>query len=170
MWSPGEWKSPTSGDEAPCRATCWTRVSSTSSIPEGFGYLKDRRHVAGFVSHRFSQVPEPARRWRVQTLDLVSLLLHDEPRVYVSDHLPAMGKPHNTPTRPLDRFERFGLETLERGEDLFVSEAEGGLRMLGAVRSVKQCVKCHGGGRGDLLGAFSYTLRPEDAGGGPAAR
>ena len=30
--------------------------------------------------------------------------------------------------------------------------------MLGAIRSAKQCVQCHGGQRGDLLGAFSYTL------------
>ncbi len=36
--------------------------------------------------------------------------------------------------------------------------------MLGAVRSAKQCVKCHGGSRGDLLGAFSYTLRAEKSG------
>ena len=72
-----------------------------------------------------------------------------------------MANARNTPTRPLDRFERFALPTLERGEDLFVSEAGDGLRMLGAVRSARQCVKCHGGSRGDLLGAFSYTLRPE---------
>jgi mono/diheme cytochrome c family protein len=30
--------------------------------------------------------------------------------------------------------------------------------MLGAVRSTRQCVACHGGDRGDLLGAFSYAL------------
>jgi hypothetical protein len=24
---------------------------------------------------------------------------------------------------------------------------------------IKQCVSCHGGERGDLLGAFSYSLR-----------
>jgi hypothetical protein len=33
--------------------------------------------------------------------------------------------------------------------------------MLGLARSVKQCVACHGGARGDLLGAFSYVLRRE---------
>ena len=65
----------------------------------------------------------------------MSLLLHDQPEVYVSDRLPEMKKTHDTPTRPLDRFERFGLDELERGEDLFISEAGDGLRMLGAVRS-----------------------------------
>ena len=33
-----------------------------------------------------------------------------------------------------------------------------GLRILGAIRAAKQCVDCHGGERGALLGAFSYTL------------
>jgi hypothetical protein len=166
MWSPGEWRPAPPADEAPLGDLLVESIADFVN-PRGFGYIKDRRHVAGFVSHGFSRVPGPAKRWTVQTLDLVSLLLHDEPRVYVSDQLPAMADARNTPTRPLDRFERFALETLERGEDLFVSEAGDGLRMLGAVRSVKQCVKCHGGSRGDLLGAFSYTLR--SAGHAPVA-
>ena len=45
---------------------------------------------------------------------------------------------------------------LRQGEDLFTSG--DGLRMLGAVYSLKQCVACHGGERGDLLGALSYRL------------
>jgi hypothetical protein len=49
--------------------------------PAGFGYAKDRRHVAGFAAHRFRDVPRPAERWQVQRLELVSLLLHDEPAV-----------------------------------------------------------------------------------------
>ena len=82
--------------------------------PRGFGYIKDRRHVAGFETHRFSQVPAPAGAWKVRTLELVSLLLHDEPAVYVSDHLPRMEHRSGIPTRPLDRFERFGLGALRR--------------------------------------------------------
>jgi hypothetical protein len=162
-WSPGDWRAPAPADHAPL-----DRLLAASIVdfvhPRGFGYFKDRRHVAGFVPHRFGgAVPGPADRWKVQRLELVSLLLHDEPAVYVSERLPAMDGMHRTPTRPLDRFERFGLEALKRGEDLFVSEAPDGLRMLGAVRSVKQCVDCHGGRRGDLLGAFSYTLKPDNA-------
>ena len=49
-----------------------------------------------------------------------------------------------------------GLATLRKGEDLYVRED----RMLGSIRSTKQCIACHGGERGVLLGAFSYTLRP----------
>ncbi len=127
----------------------------------GFGYMKDRRHVAGFLSHRFAAIPEPVSEWHVETLELVSLLLHDEPVIYVSDRLPEMTRHHDTATRPLDRFERFALPTLEEGEDLVTAQTEEGLRMLGAVRSNRQCIACHGGNRGDLLGAFSYALRSE---------
>ena len=49
-----------------------------------------------------------------------------------------------------------GLDALRKGDELFVRDH----RMLGAVRATKQCLECHGGNRGDLLGAFSYTLRP----------
>ena len=34
-----------------------------------------------------------------------------------------------------------------------------GVRMVGAIRSTTQCVSCHDCERGDLLGAFSYTLK-----------
>ena len=123
-----------------------------------FGYVKDRRNVAGFQSHRFSKVPGPAEGWRVQTLDLVGLLLHKDPVAYVSANLPRMDELKKAPTRPLDRFETGGLKKLRGGEDLVTAEAGANLRMFGAIRSAKQCVDCHGGQRGDLLGAFSYTL------------
>jgi hypothetical protein len=125
---------------------------------EGFGFFKDRRHVAGFQEHRFSQVPKPAPRWALQTLDLVGLVVHDEPVAYMSAHLPRMDELRGAPTRPLDTFEALGLKPLRCGEDLFVRDTGEVRRVLGAVRSVRQCVSCHGGERGDLLGAFSYTL------------
>jgi hypothetical protein len=124
----------------------------------GFGFVKDRRHVAGFQSHRFSKVPKPAERWEVHRLDLIGLLLHDEPVAYISEYLPRMDELREAPTRLLDSFETLALGELRRGNDLSVEEIPSGLRMMGAIRSVKQCVECHGGERGDLLGAFSYTL------------
>lgn len=125
---------------------------------ENFGHVKDRRHVAGFQSHRFSKVPEPTDGWRVETLELVGLLLHAEPRVYVSAELPRMDQLRTAPTRPLDRFEVAGLEQLRCDEDLVAADAPGGMRLLGAIRNAKQCIQCHDGKRGDLLGAFTYTL------------
>ncbi len=130
--------------------------------PKGFGYFKDRRHVAGFQPHQFSKPPEPPQRWALKTLDLVGLVVHDEPVAYISANLPRMDELRKAPTRPLDAFEAAGLAALSRGDDLFVRDtADGRRRMLGAVRSVTQCLSCHGGERGELLGAFSYTLAPE---------
>jgi hypothetical protein len=124
----------------------------------GFGYIKDRQHVAGFQEHQISQVPVPRDRWTLQTLDLVGLAVHEKPLVYVSDHLPRMDELRTAPTRTLDEFEAAGLPTLERGEDLYVRDRGSERRMLGAIRSTRQCLACHGGERGDLLGAFSYRL------------
>jgi hypothetical protein len=128
-------------------------------FPDGFGLVKDRRNVAGFLSHRFTEAPS-SRTLRVEAIDLVSLLLHDQPVAYVSKHLPQMKelRSKNAPTRPLDTFESVGLVQLEGGEDLYVYSKGNTIRMLGSLRAGKQCVTCHGCERGDLLGAFSYTL------------
>jgi hypothetical protein len=125
---------------------------------QGWGYFKDRRHVAGFSSHRFTREAPKAKQWRVRTLDLVSLLLHDEPVAYVSDELPAMDELRAASIRPLDKFESIGLVSLRQGEGLFISRDGDAIRMLRAIHSTKQCTACHGGERGDLLGAFSYAI------------
>jgi len=126
--------------------------------PRGFGYFRDRRHVAGFQAHQMSRAPGPAERWTVQTIDLISLLLHDEPVAYITDHLPRMDELRSAPTRPLDELENKGMEALRSGEDLVMEKTATAVRMVGVLRSVRQCLSCHGGERGDLLGAFSYTL------------
>lgn len=123
-----------------------------------FGYIKDRQNVAGFQKHQVSKVPTLTPPWKLQTLDLVGLLLHDKPRVYVSEHLPRMEELRTAPTRDLDDFESAGLPALQRGEDLFVRERGAERRMLGAIRAVRQCLACHEAERGDLLGAFSYRM------------
>jgi hypothetical protein len=123
-----------------------------------YGYVKDLRHVAGFQSHRLTDPPGGLGEWSVATIELVGLLLHSQPVAYVSPHLPNMEELRKAPTRPLDRFESAGLEAIKGGEDLFVGETPSGVRMLGAIRSAKHCLKCHEGNRGDLLGAFSYRL------------
>ncbi|MCI0464417.1 MAG: hypothetical protein L0Z62_46375 [Gemmataceae bacterium] len=127
--------------------------------PKGFGFIKDRRHVAGFQEHQFGRQPEPTQGWALRTLDLVGLIVHEVPVAYVSANLPRMDELRKAPTRPLDPFETAGLAALRRGEDLFVRDTtDGRRRVLGAIRSGKQCLSCHGGERGELLGAFSYTL------------
>ena len=124
-----------------------------------FGYFKDRRHVAGFQEHQISQRPALFKPWTLQTLDLVGVILHEKPVVYISEYLPRMDRACARPrTRTLDDFEAAGLTALERGNELFVRDRGDERRMVGAIRAARQCVTCHGCERGDLLGAFSYRF------------
>jgi hypothetical protein len=135
--------------------------------PKRFGYVKDLDHVAGFQVHQFSDTPqvekppEEKHRWLIQNLELVSLLKHKKPAVYLSDYLPRMDQLRHALTRPLDAFEKSALVALRQGEDLKVQYSRNHLRMLGSLRAVRQCLECHQAPRGDLLGAFSYKLRRE---------
>ena len=135
---------------------CSWIASRTSTVPHGFGFIKDRWHVAGFESHGFSAVPGPAGQWEVRNIELVSLLLHDQPEVYLSDRLP--GDEENTrhaEHAPLDQFERFGLVRLERGEDLFISAVGGRTADARRIRSPEAVRGLpppeHGGPAGGVL-------------------
>jgi hypothetical protein len=130
--------------------------------PFDFGYVRDRSHVAGFRPHRFRQEPSAPARWQVERLELVGLLKHDEPVVYLSENLPRMDELRDAETRPLDTFEKEALAALRRGEDLMEQGGPDRMRMLGSLRAAKQCVRCHDVERGELLGAFSYRLVRED--------
>jgi hypothetical protein len=132
--------------------------------PTGFGYVKDREHVVGFQTHQFRAMPkyesnDKQARWQVQRLELVSLLKFDEPAVYLSDHLPRMDELRDATTRPLDEFEKRGLNALRAGKNLEFEQSSNRVRMLGSIRSLQQCTKCHHVNRGELLGAFSYVLK-----------
>ncbi|QDU61815.1 hypothetical protein Pan216_26800 [Planctomycetes bacterium Pan216] len=134
--------------------------------PNSLGYAENRDHVVGFEPHHFREVPKvgksftaSARNWVLTRLELVSLLKGDEPSVYVTKHLPRMDDLVDAPRRPLDAFETEALDKLRFEEDLVVEETESSVRMLGSLRAGENCLKCHHGRRGDLLGAFSYELR-----------
>jgi hypothetical protein len=128
----------------------------------GFGYFKDRQHVAGFQEHQVSQLPTPQSSWTLQRLDLIGLVVHEKPTAYVSEDLPRMKELRVAPTRGLDEFESAGLLALQRGEELFIREREQERRMLGAIRATRQCLSCHEAERGDLLGVFSYQMTAKD--------
>jgi hypothetical protein len=131
---------------------------------KGFGLIDDKGHVTGFQAHHFHAVPQlkegpgQTQRWRIQSLELVSLLKQDEPGVYLSKNLPRMDELREAPTRPLHPFETSALPALKGGEDLQVDTTADRIRLLGSIRAIKQCLTCHEGQRGDLLGAFSYCL------------
>lgn len=135
---------------------------------EGWGYPRSREEVAGFQSHHFRHRPivfdtesEKLDDWRIVRLQLVSLLKHDTPRVYLDPELPNMEKlsSENAPTRELDEFERRALKHLQQDTDVVLKESENSLQMLGSLRAIENCRDCHRVQKGDLLGAFSYELR-----------
>lgn len=128
---------------------------------DGWGYVVDREHVAGFQSHRLGSKPEPGWDISLQLvrLELVSLMKFETPRVYVSEYLPRMDELDEARTRELDRFESQALESLLGGEDIVDEPKRNRLRMLGSLRALTQCIECHEVERGTLLGAFSYEFR-----------
>ena len=82
--------------------------------------------------------------------------------VYRSDRLPARAVLQRAATRAPDAFELTGLDVVKKGDAGSAARRGEVVRFVGAIRSAKQCVECHGGARGDLLGAFSYTLRANE--------
>jgi hypothetical protein len=98
-------------------------------------------------------------RWRVNKLELVSLLKHETPRVYVSDSLPRMKELRKVGTRNLTGFEEKALAALQKGADLASEARADQIHLLGSLRAGQQCLDCHEVQRGTLLGAFSYDLR-----------
>ncbi|MFO0964167.1 MAG: DUF3365 domain-containing protein [Gemmataceae bacterium] len=101
-----------------------------------------------------------AKFWEVKQVDLIGLLKNDEPVVYISERLPELKETGRAPKRPLDEFEAIALTHLEKGENLFGRSRDGVIRMLGSVRAETSCLSCHEDKKaGDLLGAFSYTVR-----------
>jgi hypothetical protein len=94
----------------------------------------------------------------VDRVELVSLLTESEPSVYVLNEMATPALARQAKRRPLDKFERLGLDAVRCGEDL-VWTPEAPTRMFGAIRAWKSCVDCHKSAReGDLLGAFTYYL------------
>ena len=153
-----------------------------------FGYIKNRNEVAGFQSHGFlsaprllSHITRPAYRkkshinrpsysnthpsyrkekelWAMHRLELVSLLKHEKPAVYLSRSLPRMEELQNAKTRTLSRFEQSALDQLRKGEDVVTRASLNRIEMIGSLRATKQCQQCHEVKSGALLGAFSYEL------------
>jgi hypothetical protein len=137
-------------------------VQSFLYYGNSFGYVKDRQHVSGFKPHGFRFLYADLRegkKWRVDHVLLVGILTQEHPVVYLTDKLPSMEQIRQDKVRPLDFFEEAGMPSLREGEDLYIVRKGDTVRMLGALRATKTCQKCHDAEVGDLLGAFSYTLR-----------
>jgi hypothetical protein len=153
--------------------------------PDSWGLVKDKTQVAGFQSHALEFIPDnharrrfdidnPTKdktgrvtgyplieRWAVRKVELVGLLMHDAPVVYLNadGKLPTMKGAKEAGTRELTEFESSGLKDLAAGKEFVsVDATTNHVRMVGAIRMADACLKCHDGKRGDLLGAFTYDL------------
>lgn len=128
--------------------------------PNRMGWFINRDRVFGFFPHQFSRLPDRLEKhpWQISRLELVSLLKHDEPLVYVSHHLPDMEHLADAPTRPLNAFESSALEKLRTEQDVVIRDGGNKIRMVGSLRAATSCLKCHSVQRGELLGAFSYDI------------
>jgi len=154
---------------------------AVDSFASQAGYVKSIDEVAGFEAHRVRfgehwsgnlrdskevleqqdiDVEDSGIAWKANRLELVSLLMHDEPLVYDVDELPNMEtlSSETAKTRALDEFETKALEALKSGEELFVRATKNRILMVGSIRASEQCLSCHSVKKGDLLGAFSYEF------------
>lgn len=141
------------------------RKNVANFVPEySLGGVNTELQAHGFESHAFRQSPEDRddyikyHGWKLNRLDLVSLLKHQPPAVYLSEHLPAMDELRDAPTRPANTFEIDAIAKLRNGEELIVDTSGKGPRMVGAIRAITECRKCHQVPLGGLLGAFSYQF------------
>lgn len=135
--------------------------------PATFGFIKSPQKAAGFLPHAFHfplgrlhSGQDRNKTWRLEKLELISLMRFDKPRAYVLDHLPRMDhlSSEDIPTRALTEFESAALADLQTQKDIVIREATDHLRMLGSLRAGKQCMNCHSVKRGELLGAFTYEF------------
>jgi hypothetical protein len=163
----GDWGLPTRQNiEEFCQRTQFRFAS-----PDQNGLVRSVAEVAGFIPHAVSDLPvsENVRTqpetdapsnvwWKINRLELVSLLKHDEYVVYQTDQLPDMEHIEILPTRPLNEFETRGLKQLFEGHDLEIQATPNRILMLGSLRASNQCLDCHAVQPGDLLGALSYEL------------
>ena len=138
--------------------------------PNSLGGVDDQLQARGFDAHAFRLSPTKTewenspKDWRLARLELVSLLKHRPPAVYVSTHLPAMDELRDAPTRAVTTFESEAIAKLSRGEDLVVEKCGNHeLSMVGSIRAISDCRQCHRVPLGSLLGAFSYKLKAVSA-------
>jgi hypothetical protein len=100
---------------------------------------------------------DPKQRWTVRQVQLVGLVKHPQPVVYLTDKLPDMTEAKDVPMREPDTFETEALASFRGGENLKIEKRGDEIRMMGTIYAGASCVKCHEE-KGKLLGAFTYRL------------
>ena len=104
-------------------------------------------------------IPSPVKgkTWVVQEVQLVGLVKHPDPVVYLTGGA-SMTPGKDVRTRRPDAFEARALEVIRGGGELVQAEKRGEtLRAVSGIYAGRQCSKCHER-PGEMLGAFSYRL------------
>lgn len=137
-------------------------VRTRFTTHDSLGVESSTKRIVGFRPHGidvgdhrdFDLPPE----WSL-AVELVGLLMAESPRVYQTKNFPTMTEAKESPTRPLDAFESWGLAEIAKGHSTVAMKRRDGtaIRMVGAIRANDSCVKCHGCQPGDLLGMMSYS-------------
>lgn len=96
--------------------------------------------------------------WLVKSMQLISLLKHNQPVSYESVHLPNMSELIKAKTRSLNEFESSALEQLKRDRNVVIECRENRIQMVGSIRATENCLQCHQVENDSLLGAFTYVL------------
>ncbi len=115
----------------------------------------------GFSPHAMTYPPLPVmlkNRFRVEKVQLISVLREGEPVVYETAHYPDLAAVIGGQAQPrtLTGFEAVALESIRQGHTIAVREDSDRLFTVGALRTITQCQTCHQSQPGDLLGALSY--------------
>jgi hypothetical protein len=117
--------------------------------------------------HR-STIPEFAmgdKVYRVKMAQLIGMENHPQPTAYITpglspkkSDLQAAVRQKTIQTRPVTPFEKEALSQLAAGKQLAFGTHEGSPVMAGALVTTRECLNCHSGQEGRMLGAMSYTL------------
>lgn len=117
--------------------------------------------------HR-SFIPEFAlgeKVYRVKLVQLIGMENNPEPTAYITPglipekwQLKGVRRQKNVPTRPLTVFEKDALGPLAGGKKVVFGTNDNRLVMAGSLVTTRECLNCHDGKEGRMLGAMSYAL------------
>jgi len=122
---------------------------------EGFG-------MSRVISNPFFQESHPFtinhHEYNVTQLELISLLEHNPPAIYITSGRPSKDFLAHSETRPLTTVEQTLLQSIVSGQNVVITPDQNGLIMLGALRPQTACLECHDTNEQNLLGVFIYHL------------
>lgn len=121
--------------------------------------MASRDRIERFFKDEGDQMPVEVD-WKLNRMQLVSLLLHDGPQVYISENLPNMEELSgaDVETRDLDAFELDALKRMRDDENVITRATPNRVMMMGSLRATQDCMKCHAVKENELLGAFTYEF------------